>query len=359
MNHPIPIQLIKVTRSRFQLWESYLGKLSPQQWKKTRSSRLMEKSLSTGGNKRTDLYESTPLQRNTVRRIHWPKRRFIQRLKEPIVKLSSIESSDLINSIVIVMTGKHIGAQSFEFKEFLEPENIWFPNSASWQTVQSLGNSSPLQWRAVHKWIRWKLAKPNSPNRWNYHNRWQKYGSRFGKSTKADRDKLDCQVVRNSVNKVLPIETSGSRSPRATMFIFGSGWLLARISLARSGAFKNQNKELRTPYVLFHSRWKGRKNRRNFLQGNPAWGIPGVSVCRNRILSNSGAVIKKVYLSKQAFTMRALNSLKIGTFGWGSEKRECFRTSKTANVHTQTFKQYFQQDWRLFEWREENSWKYN
>ena len=46
--------------------------------------------------------------------------------KEPIVKLSSIESSDLINSIMIVMTGKAHWSSISQFKEFLEPENIWF-----------------------------------------------------------------------------------------------------------------------------------------------------------------------------------------------------------------------------------------
>ena len=53
-------------------------------------------------------------------------------LKEPIVKLSSIESSDLINSIVIVMTGKaHWNSINSKLKEYLEPENVWFPDGAS------------------------------------------------------------------------------------------------------------------------------------------------------------------------------------------------------------------------------------
>ena len=50
----------------------------------------------------------------------------------PTLKLSSIERSDLINSIVIVMTGKaHWNSINSNLKEFLEPENIWFPDSVS------------------------------------------------------------------------------------------------------------------------------------------------------------------------------------------------------------------------------------
>ena len=115
------------------LWESYLGKLSPQQWKRLDLQQAHGKIFIYGAGTRGRIF---------MNQLHCKGIQFAgfidqnedssNALKEPIVKLSSIESSDLINSIVIVMTGKaHWSSINSNLKEFLEPENIWFPNSAS------------------------------------------------------------------------------------------------------------------------------------------------------------------------------------------------------------------------------------
>ena len=115
------------------LWESYLGKLSPQQWKRLDLQQAHGKIFIYGAGTRGRIF---------MNQLHCKGIQvagFIDQNedssnapKEPIVKLSSIESSDLINSIVIVMTGKaHWSSINSNLKEFLEPENIWFPDSAS------------------------------------------------------------------------------------------------------------------------------------------------------------------------------------------------------------------------------------
>lgn len=115
------------------LWESYLGKLSPQQWKRIDLQQAHGKIFIYGAGTRGRIF---------MNQLHCKGIQvagFIDQNEDssnfqtvPTLKLSSIESSDLINSIVIVMTGKaHWSSINSNLKEFLEPENIWFPGSVS------------------------------------------------------------------------------------------------------------------------------------------------------------------------------------------------------------------------------------
>lgn len=115
------------------LWESYLGKLSPRQWKRLDRQPALGKIFIYGAGTRGRIF---------MNQLHCKGIQVAEFIdqnedssnapKVPVVKLSSIESSDLINSIVIVMTGKaHWNSIHSKLKEFLEPENIWFPDSVS------------------------------------------------------------------------------------------------------------------------------------------------------------------------------------------------------------------------------------
>jgi glycosyltransferase involved in cell wall biosynthesis len=115
------------------LWESFLGKLSEQQWKRLDPPQSNGKIFIYGAGTRGQIFLNQ-LQCKGIQVAG-----FIDQnedsSKSQIVstsKLSSIEGSDLRKSIVIVMTGKaHWNSIKSNLKEFIEPENIWFPASAN------------------------------------------------------------------------------------------------------------------------------------------------------------------------------------------------------------------------------------
>ncbi len=115
------------------LWESYLGKLSSQQWKRLDHQQAHGKIFIYGAGTRGRIF---------MNQLHCKGIQvtgFIDQNEDssnfqtvPTLKLSSLECSDLRNSVVIVMTGKaHWSSINSNLKEFLEPENIWFPGSVS------------------------------------------------------------------------------------------------------------------------------------------------------------------------------------------------------------------------------------
>jgi glycosyltransferase involved in cell wall biosynthesis len=115
------------------LWESFLGKLSDQQWKRLDPAQSNGKIFIYGAGTRGRIF---------LNQLHCKEIQvagFIDQNEDssnsqivPSLKLSSIESSDLRRSIVIVMTGKaHWNSINSTLKEYFEPENIWFPDSAS------------------------------------------------------------------------------------------------------------------------------------------------------------------------------------------------------------------------------------
>ncbi|MFL2913444.1 MAG: glycosyltransferase [Opitutales bacterium] len=115
------------------LWDSFVGRLSDQQWKALELQQYSGKTLIYGSGTRGQIFL------NQVQGKGIQVAGFIDQNEDssksqivPTLKLSSIEGSDLRKSIVIVMTGKaHWSSINSNLKEFLEPENIWFPDSAN------------------------------------------------------------------------------------------------------------------------------------------------------------------------------------------------------------------------------------
>ena len=115
------------------LWDSFVGRLSDQQWKALELQKYSGKTLIYGSGTRGQIFL------NQVQGKGIQVTGFIDQNEDssksqivPTFKLSSIEGSDLRKSIVIVMTGKaHWSSINSNLKEFLKPENIWFPDSAN------------------------------------------------------------------------------------------------------------------------------------------------------------------------------------------------------------------------------------
>ena len=115
------------------LWESYLGKLSPQQWKRLDHQKAHGKIFIYGGGTRGLIFmNQLHCKEIKVAGIIDQNEDSSKSQVVPTSKLSSIEGSDLRKSIVIVMTGKaHWSSINSNLKEFIEPDNIWFPASAN------------------------------------------------------------------------------------------------------------------------------------------------------------------------------------------------------------------------------------
>ncbi|MDC1004991.1 glycosyltransferase [Opitutales bacterium] len=112
------------------LWDSFVGRLSDQQWKALELQQYSGKTLIYGSGTRGQIFL------NQVQGKGIQVAGFIDQNEDssdsqivPTLKPSSIESSDLRRSIVIVMTGKaHWNSINSNLKELLKPENIWFPD---------------------------------------------------------------------------------------------------------------------------------------------------------------------------------------------------------------------------------------